>query len=81
MIHPADFESYSLDKFLKLFCEGQTVAVDMLFATPLLKHDFMREGIDNEFADEWLAIWDNRYRLMSRQCAPFLGYCKKQANK
>jgi hypothetical protein len=71
-----DFESYSLAKFLRLFCEGQTVALDMLFATPLLKC-----GADHDFSEEWAEIWDNRHRLVSRQCAPFLGYCRKQAAK
>jgi predicted nucleotidyltransferase len=68
-----DVEAYSLDKFIKLFCEGQTVAIDMLFATPTLREE--------QYTDVWRQLWENRERLLSKQCAPFLGYVKKQAAK
>lgn len=67
-----DRESYSLQKYLDLVAQGQTVALDMLFAP----------------ADTWTAVsgtWAeiiaNRHLLVSRQYASFLGYCKQQANK
>jgi predicted nucleotidyltransferase len=68
-----DVEAYSLDKFIKLFCEGQTVAIDMLFATPTLP--------ENQYDGVWRELWENRERLLSKQCAPFLGYVRKQAAK
>jgi predicted nucleotidyltransferase len=68
-----DVECYSLDKFIKLFTEGQTVAIDMLFATPTLQPE--------QYTSTWSELWSNREKLLSRQCAPFLGYCRKQAAK
>ena len=65
-----DDEAYSLQRYLTLLAEGQTVAVDMLFApapemaTPL-----------------WEQIRDNRGRLLTKRSATFVGYCRQQANK
>jgi predicted nucleotidyltransferase len=65
-----DDETYSLQAYLKLLAEGQTVAIDMLFApkpiviTPLWEH-----------------IKENRRKLLTKKSASFLGYCRTQANK
>ncbi len=67
-----DLEEFSLHGFLKLLCEGQTVAVDMLFVPP-------RHVIQT--SDVWREIQENRGRLVSRSIAPFVGYCRAQANK
>lgn len=67
-----DEESYSLLNFLRLASEGQTVALDMLFAP------------DDRLTD-CSPLWDdirfNRHKLLTRKSASFLGYCRTQANK
>jgi hypothetical protein len=65
-----DDESYSLQKYLRLLAEGQTVAIDMLFAPA------------PEFtSDIWGCIQRNNYRLLTKKSASFVGYCRTQANK
>ncbi len=65
-----DDEAYSLQRYLGLLAEGQTVAVDMLFA-PEPEH--------------WTALWwhikTNKDRLLTKRSAAFVGYCRQQANK
>jgi hypothetical protein len=68
-----DFESFSLQKFLKLAAEGQTVALDMLFAP--------RWALTGEPSPLWLEIQANHKRLVSRRYASFVGYCRTQANR
>lgn len=67
-----DDKSYSLQAFLNLAAEGQTVAIDMLFAP-----QFMIE----ESSGWWRYIVQNRHKLLTKKSAAFLGYCKQQANK
>lgn len=69
----ADEESYSLQKYLALLAEGQTVSLDVLFAP--------RESMLADPAPEWLEIVANRDRLLTRKSAAFVGYCRQQANK
>jgi predicted nucleotidyltransferase len=65
-----DNECYSLQRYLGLIAEGQTVAVDMLFAPePLLTTDL------------WATIRENKDRLLTKKSAAFVGYCRTQANK
>jgi RNA repair pathway DNA polymerase beta family len=65
-----DDEAYSLQRYLTLLAEGQTVTIDMLFApkpmvwTPL-----------------WWSIQQNKERLLTKKSAAFVGYCRTQANK
>ena len=68
-----DEESYSLHRFLQLASEGQTVALDVLFAP-----DFSMVGPTQP---EWNHILANRHRLLTKKSAAFLGYCRQQANK
>jgi predicted nucleotidyltransferase len=68
-----DEESYSLQRFLSLAAEGQTVALDILFAPEW--------AMTEPPAKEWLAIIQNRERLLTRKSGAFLGYCRQQANK
>lgn len=68
-----DKTSFSLQKFLLLAAQGQTVAVDMLFAPPT--------SWIGDPTPAWLAIQENRHRLLTRQSASFVGYCRQQANK
>ncbi len=67
-----DEESYSLQRYLALAAEGQTVALDMLFAP--------RSALEIWTLD-WAWIQDNTHRLVTRKCASFIGYCRQQANK
>ena len=65
-----DDEMYSLQRYLGLLSEGQTVTIDMLFTPkPLLSS----------------ALWDeiraNKNLLLTKRSAAFVGYCRKQANK
>ena len=68
-----DEEAYSLQRYLSLAAEGQTVALDVLFAP--------RWSMMVEPALEWVEIERNRHRLITRKSAAFLGYCRQQANK
>jgi hypothetical protein len=68
-----DEESYSLQHFLKLLAEGQTVATDVLFAPDW--------AIIGDTSAEWQEIVDNRHRLVTCKSAAFIGYCRQQANK
>lgn len=68
-----DEEAYSLRRFLGLAAEGQTVALDVLFAP--------HWSMPVEPRSEWIEIERNRQRLITRKSAAFLGYCRQQANK
>lgn len=65
-----DNECYSLQRYLSLISEGQTVAVDMLFAP----EPMLTSGL-------WEHIQGNRERLLTKRSAAFVGYCRTQANK
>jgi len=67
-----DVEEFSLHGFMKLACEGQTVAIDMLFVP---------ESFYTGSSGQWRHIVANRERLISSSIAPFVGYCRAQANK
>lgn len=67
-----DFESFSLQKYMRLLLEWQTVALTMLF-TPdrwLL-----------ECSPAWEEIRRERCRWLHRGVTAFAGYCRQQANK
>jgi hypothetical protein len=68
-----DREVYSLQRYLALLAEGQTVALDMLFAPDWAMT--MPPG------PLWREIQANRDRLVSRRSAAFVRYCRQQANK
>lgn len=68
-----DQESFVLHKFLALVADGQTVAMDMLFAPAS-----MVLGAPSPI---WTELQENADRLVSRQCKSFIGYCRQQANK
>ena len=63
---------YSLQKFLAMAAEGQTNAVDMLFAP--------RAACIGPVHPVWDEILANRHRLLTRRIAAFVGYCRRQAN-
>lgn len=65
-----DDELYSLQRYLGLLAEGQTVAIDMMFAPkPLISSPL------------WNEIRANKNRLLTKHSAAFVGYCRTQANK
>lgn len=68
-----DEQAYSLQRYLGLAAEGQTVALDVLFAP--------RWSMPDDPAPEWGEIERNRHRLITRKSAAFVGYCRQQANK
>jgi hypothetical protein len=66
-------ESYSLQRYLGLAAEGQTVALDVLFAPEW--------SMTEPPADAWRELVANRDRFLTRRSAAFVGYCKTQANR
>lgn len=68
-----DEESYSLQRFLGLAAEGQTVALDVLFAPDCAAVE--------PPSIEWRQIILNRRRLLTKRSAAFVGYCRQQCNK
>src|SRR5215217_359225 len=66
-------EAFSIQKYLDLLAEGQTVALDILF-TP---EEFILDGP----SEEWLEIVANKDKLITRQASSFVGYCRQQASK
>jgi hypothetical protein len=68
-----DRELYSLQRYLELLAEGQTVALDMLFAPDAV--------LLGEPAPEWREIQAHSDRLVTRRAAAFVRYCRQQANK
>ena len=67
-----DFESFSLQQYLKLLLEGQTVALTMLFTPD-------RWILDT--SEEWERISVSKARFLHRGVSAFAGYCRQQANK
>jgi len=65
-----DDEMYSLQRYLGLLSEGQTVTIDMLFTPkPLMTGPL------------WEEIRANKDLLLTKRSAAFVGYCRTQANK
>lgn len=67
-----DNESYSLQRYLELLAQGQTVALDMLFAPP----------------DKWKQmdpVWYDVLRIapfvLTKRCGAAIGYARAQAEK
>lgn len=68
-----DRETHSLQRYLELLTEGQTMALDMLFAPD--------SAMTMPPAPLWREIQANVPRLISRRASAFLRYCRQQANK
>jgi hypothetical protein len=68
-----DREIFSLQRYLELLAEGQTLALDMLFAPD--------SAMTIEPAPLWRDIQANAPRLVTRRASAFLRYCRQQANK
>ena len=67
-----DIELYSLDKFLTMLYQGQTVAWELLF-TP--------DDKLLEMHSIWRELQAAAPLLVSKKVDAFVGYCKQQANK
>ena len=67
-----DCDMYSLHYFLQLIAEGQTVALDMLFAP---------EEMIEESNYIWKQIQANKDKLICKNTKAFVGYCRAQAAK
>lgn len=67
-----DVEIYSLHYFLKLACQGQTVALDMLH-TP--SNMILTTSV------VWNDLVKNRSKFYTKNLTAFVGYCRKQAAK
>ena len=68
-----DEELHSLQKFLFLAADGQTMAMDMLFAP-----DWAMVYAPSR---EWCEVMENRHRFVTRRSARFVDYVRDQANK
>jgi hypothetical protein len=68
-----DREIHSLQRYLELLAEGQTMALDMLFAP--------ESAMTSPPSALWLEIQANAPRLVTRRASAFLRYCRQQANK
>jgi hypothetical protein len=68
-----DREIHSLQRYLELLAEGQTMALDMLFAPD--------SAMTIEPAPLWREIQAGAPRLVTRRASAFLRYCRQQANK
>ena len=67
-----DVEVYSLHYFIKLACEGQTVALDMLHAP---------DAMIVESSDIWTSIVRQRHKFYSKNLKSFINYARRQASK
>ena len=67
-----DIEFYSLHYFIKLACQGQTVAMDMLHAP---------DAMILENSHVWQTIVKNRDRFYSKNLKAFIRYARSQAGK
>ena len=71
-----DVDTYSLARYLDLLMQGQTVALDILFAPQDKIVHQTRKG------DEIMSlIYSNKNRLLTKNVSAFLGYAKMQASK
>jgi hypothetical protein len=68
-----DFEAYSLQRYMELLAEGQSVAIDMLFAPA--------GALVTEPSDIWREIQDLRGMFLSTRASAFVRYCRQQANR
>lgn len=67
-----DREFMSLQKFIKLACEGQMVAIDMLHAS---------QDMWTRTSPVWEELYMRREEFYSRNMSAFVGYARRQAAK
>jgi hypothetical protein len=76
-----DDDAYSLQAFMRLLSEGQTGALDMLFAPDWAVIGERTARGTPRVTPTWREIRENRGRLLCRKSEAFIGYCRQQANK
>lgn len=69
-----DTEYVSLDRFLELLCEGQTMALDILFG-------YKPTDLHQEGRYIMAEIWKNRHEFLNSNVNAFVGYARQQASK
>lgn len=67
-----DYECYSLHHFIKLACEGQTVAMDMLHAP---------DDMIVAKSPIWESIMKKRHLFYTKNLKSFIDYARRQASK
>jgi predicted nucleotidyltransferase len=67
-----DIELYSFHYFIKLACDGQTVAMDMLHAP---------ENMILQKSNIWAAIVKNKQKFHTKNLRSFIDYARRQASK
>jgi hypothetical protein len=67
-----DTELYSLHYFIKLACDGQTVAMDMLHAP---------ESMILKKSKIWDQIVENKQKFYTKNLKSFIDYARRQASK
>jgi hypothetical protein len=67
-----DVEMYSFQYFIKLACDGQTVAMDMLHAP---------EDMILQSSNIWKTIIKNRHKFYTKNLKSFIDYARRQASK
>jgi hypothetical protein len=67
-----DIELYSFHYFIKLACDGQTVAMDMLHAP---------ENMILQKSNIWDAIVKNKQKFYTKNLRSFIDYARRQASK
>jgi hypothetical protein len=68
-----DFEAYSLQRYMELLAEGQSVAIDMLFAPG--------SAFITDPSEIWREIQELRGQFLSTRATAFVRYCRQQANR
>ena len=68
-----DYEFFSIAKFLSLVAEGQSIALEMLFAP--------KQALISQPQQLWQEIKILAFKLFNKKTASFIRYCKQQANK
>jgi len=71
-----DTVSFTLQRFLKLASDMQTIPVEMLFVADGVDHGHYREVAYNGI---WMKVLANRDKIVSHNTKAFAGYCKGQA--
>ena len=68
-----DREFFSLQRYLALLTQGQTIALDMLFAPDW--------ALIEPPAQAWLELQSLAPRIITKGATAFVRYCRQQANK
>ncbi len=73
-----DIEILSLDRFIELLLQGQTMALDMLFANI---DDLVDENTTQLGINIMAYIFRNRHEFLNKNVNAFVGYARQQAAK